>query len=350
MIDKEVQGREMPDPIQPEKHFYGFDNLRAVFCIAIVAWHTNLQEITKGCELANYIFVHYFALLAVPVFFQISLFLYVYRRNNDPIYFKKRLKTLGFLYLFWLPLNIILPVDGNLEGIFNPATLQAKRDALTYLIGNHTVVYYIFDLMAFVVLAEIMIRIQEKLAFKNFRAAIIIAFVFSLIIMFFGSYITILLRYPLGYANPLNFLPYVFSSFILVDFCRNYSKSSAIGCVALVLVLITCGFGIIEYKALSARSAYLEYNYFTYARVSLVSAAMALLILFTAIQKVPNKVILSISNASLGIYMLHTIVIHYATKMFKSFSITIFFMSVLLLSYVTTVVLRMVSEKNWKIV
>ncbi len=119
---------------------------------------------------------------------------------------------------------------------------------------------------------------------------------------------------------------------------------------SLIFFLISCTFGILEYNAFSAKWQYLKYNYFLYARPSLVFASMALVLCFSSIEKVPHKVILSISNASLGIYLVHTIIRHYFTNMFKSYSITIFFLSVLLLSYITVTVLRMVSEKKWRIV
>ena len=73
------------DHLVKEKKFEGFDILRAIFSIAIVAYKTNffyVPEILVSNDLtyalSAYVFSGMVGALAVPVFLQISLFLFYY--------------------------------------------------------------------------------------------------------------------------------------------------------------------------------------------------------------------------------------------------------------------------------
>ena len=72
--------------------FEGFDFLRAIFAIAIVAYKTKIFNIPEiivenswTYALSQYILSGMFGALAVPVFFQISLFLFYYKSTNSGI-------------------------------------------------------------------------------------------------------------------------------------------------------------------------------------------------------------------------------------------------------------------------
>jgi len=86
--------------------FEGFDFLRAIFSLAIVAAHTGLFNLTTiyGTSTVTDLLYTNFSYIAVPTFLQISLFLFQLKSGRVVFktFFQNRITKLIYLYLFWL--------------------------------------------------------------------------------------------------------------------------------------------------------------------------------------------------------------------------------------------------------
>jgi hypothetical protein len=86
--------------------FEGFDFLRAIFSLAIVADHTGLFSLATiyGTSTATNLLYANFSYIAVPAFLQISLFLFQLKSSRVVFktFFQSRIAKLIYLYLFWL--------------------------------------------------------------------------------------------------------------------------------------------------------------------------------------------------------------------------------------------------------
>ncbi len=302
--------------------------MRAIFCFGIVIWHsTAFNFITE--PVLNYFFVYYYALLGVPIFFQISLFLYsqkIIQFGNSKSYFFKRIKHLTFIYFFWLLINWFLL--GNIAEIGTNAKTIAY-----FLLGNGTQLYYLCSLVILTTVSLGVLffyRFGAKISRQIYSITVIGLFIFSLYLMIIGFWIfSTQLNFPLGYANPFNFFPYVFSSIILAISCKNPSADGRVesrrlnGVLLIIFLSSTIAFGILEGLAYEQNWSlngftYLEHVYYSYARTSLVFLTMSLILITVKIKRKPPKVVSIISDLSLGIYVTHEIVLYFVNKVINS--------------------------------
>ena len=142
------------DHLVKEKKFEGFDILRAIFSIAIVAYKTNffyVPEILVSNDLtyalSAYVFSGMVGALAVPVFLQISLFLFYYKseKTGFSYFIRKRLPRLILLYLFWVGLITIFDIFfvGGLEAVKGAAS--SLKAFLEFIVsGNSTPIFSSF--------------------------------------------------------------------------------------------------------------------------------------------------------------------------------------------------------------
>lgn len=296
---------------EEKNYYYGFDYLRAFFSVVIVAWHAGAFSIFAKYPAISYLTTNYLGLLAVPIFLQISLYLYVLKaRGDNKSYFKKRLKTLSFLYLFWLFLNVMLTFDGGISSVF-----KDTKEFLNFIIGNHTVIYFLLSLILCTIISELFIRINEKYPIGDKFIALIL--LFSLGLMLIGGKFFVLINFPLGYANPFNFIPYVFSSLLIVRITLKPKLEQKNAFMFGFLLFLS--FALTEwfvFKVLWHK------NFESYNRISLVFLAILISFIFRSITRKPPRLITALSELSLGIYVTHAIILHYCRKFFEIYQIS----------------------------
>ena len=188
------------DHLVKEKKFEGFDILRAIFSIAIVAYKTNffyVPEILVSNDLtyalSAYVFSGMVGALAVPVFLQISLFLFYYKseKTGFSYFIRKRLPRLILLYLFWVGLITIFDIFfvGGLEAVKGAAS--SLKAFLEFIVsGNSTPYFFFFSLIFVTIIAEGLILLFNKLEKASTKITInyclliassLLIFVFSLL-------------------------------------------------------------------------------------------------------------------------------------------------------------------------
>jgi len=310
-----------PNKKQSQK-FEGFDFLRAVFALLIIAIHSNLFTLKIGSSSIASILSANVAYLAVPVFFQISLFLfYIKSEKVGPSYFfQKRLLKLVSLYLFWVISKIVFDIllTGKSESLQNSTT--SIRAFIEFIVsGGNSPLYFFFSLAFITGLTEVVIfglrrtqktSLRRIIIYSSLLASCILVFIFSLLRL--PSTIenaTGVVRVASSIAqwdyNPLNFLPSIFTTVLVVEeFNAEQLKSmnSEIKTRLYVLLSLFMTFAIYEWN--------LRQDLLHYSRLSLVFGSWLLLYLaLLSTRKVPAAVQF-LSGCSLGLYTFHLFFTH----------------------------------------
>lgn len=327
------------DHLVKEKKFEGFDILRAIFSIAIVAYKTNffyVPEILVSNDLtyalSAYVFSGMVGALAVPVFLQISLFLFYYKseKTGFSYFIRKRLPRLILLYLFWVGLITIFDIFfvGGLEAVKGAAS--SLKAFLEFIVsGNSTPYFFFFSLIFVTIIAEGLILLFNKLEKASTKITInyCLLIASSLLIFVFFTIELIIDRAViqssfLNYLNniarwdytPLNFLPYVFTTAITV---QEYNEgrleevTKSLKRKLYSLLILTLGFFTLEWTLTSnglliqVDQAPLDH----YLRLSLVFGSWLLLYLALLAKRKASTIVKFLSGCSLGIYGFHVFLI-----------------------------------------
>uniref|UniRef100_B8HV85 Acyltransferase 3 domain-containing protein n=1 Tax=Cyanothece sp. (strain PCC 7425 / ATCC 29141) TaxID=395961 RepID=B8HV85_CYAP4 len=310
---------------QQKQKFEGFDFLRTVFAIAIVALHAQLFSLLEDFKIGPFyvedILDANVAYFAVPVFFQISLFLfYIKSEKLGPRYLlQKRLPKLISLYLFWVIANIIFNIllTGKTESL-RSSTSSLRAFTEFVVSGGNSPLYFFFSLAFITALTEVSILLISKAKRKSLKNTILYVALFaSCVLVFVFSVLRLpnpslqnasgLIKFAVGLAqwnyNPLNFLPYIFTTAIVAQ----EFNSRKIGFLNSKLKLFVLFWFFLIFSILEWT---LSKDLLNYSRLSLVFGSWLLLYLaLLSTRKVPATVQF-ISGCSLGIYTLHLFFTH----------------------------------------
>lgn len=296
------------------QYFNSFDYLKVFFAIAVVAWHTkafgptsfvsnqlslNLKEVIYGNVL----------LIAVPIFAQISLFLYIYNREIKKNYFLKRVFHLATLYLFWMALLIIL---------FYADERTKFKTWEFWFSGGASPLYFLLVLAVMTILAEIFL-LAKKLV--NERALVFISLFLllaSILVLVFKTHLVNFIEprfLPLlmSHWSPINFVPYVFSAWLFFYFYqKGYLKKQDIRIKTLIFLFLITIIVYFEYKFMP-NSIYLKYDGMLippYSRLSIILSALLILYVFLNRNYLPSRIVKIFAELTLGIYILHVFVMN----------------------------------------
>lgn len=282
-----------------QQRFYGFDYARAIFCIAIVAWHFKLignvskADNYQGFQYIDIINFHFF-LLAVPFFVQLSLFLYSRGRLKKTGYFKKRFFHLCNLFTLWVSFAVMIRY---VRGEDISQYFETPMSFLTMIYhGGYNIYYFIFIVIITTIIIEFTYKLMNYIPVKNQK---------NILLLFFSISLTPILLQPFfnwNFRNPINFLPLVFSS-ILVNENKEFQSNKAILIYGILYVVFSISdWFLIPYYNLFEQEGLLMPDY---SRISLIFGSIFLLTSFSKITRPPSKIIQVLSSYSLGIYCLH---------------------------------------------
>ena len=308
-------------PQSPKQYFTGFDYLRAIFSLLVVLLHGTglsfLTQINQNLQIIPNIVYQNVCLLAVPVFLQISLFLFYRKSEKDDTYFiNKRLPQLLSIYGIWM----IIGAFGSAfftRGKYFLKIFDLTNLPMTLVRGTRDELYFIFSLIFLTTLASLYIKYfhPEEFLMQFFY------FLFSLTIplaCILASYLTHEKSFT-DFWNPINFIPYIFSASILTQLHQNWFTNSeqkvikyahkmkiAIGCLFSIYGLLSW----LEWQFLNIPEIF-GYTLPIYSRPSLVFGSSALIMLGFLITSKPPHIIKIISQESLGIYVMHVYFLHF---------------------------------------
>ncbi|MEG4507038.1 acyltransferase family protein [Microcoleus sp. F6_B4] len=336
--------------------FYGFDYLRAICCILVVAIHAGIPNLLLSYKSLYNFIVYNISYLAVPIFFQISFILFFINREKQEGYFFKKIFKLIKLYFVWGLISQIYLLAINEISVNQLMDLTDIRKLIIFIItdGYSNPFYFFFSLLLLTTFAELFAFYSEKVKINNelicYSALIffcIIVFLLPLSVIFFGKEFAILAQH----FNPLNFVPYVFSSFIIKNDLsktqlNNFFYFNKKNISILILFIV---FAIFEWKYLDSP---LLWNGFredflptdsedalpVYSRLSLVFGAWSIALISLKVTSEPHFIVKLFSDLSLGVYCLHSF---FGILLFRIFpspgyaQILIFFIMLLLSAILT---------------
>jgi peptidoglycan/LPS O-acetylase OafA/YrhL len=307
---------------------YAFDYLRAISCIFVVALHSNISLIVdKYQRIQGFLIFNLFD-LAVPLFFQMSLILFFLKREQQPDYFiKKRLFKLLKIYFFWVLLYKLVDLSLNFQKIHFMSIkdliniqIDIKNIVLFIAAGGNSIFYFLFSLFLITALADLFVFYCESNQKKNqinseaisYILLILscgIVFILPLIQISLGENFSILTKV----CNPLNFLPYIFSSFLISkslsqkqiddNYNLNYLK------ILFLIILFFCFF-FIEWQYFNqpiiwGDGLFKKQGLPVYSRVSLVLCSWLVALISLKLTSPPPLIMKILSDFSFGIYCLH---------------------------------------------
>lgn len=326
--NKLQQGKPLKILSKKEPKFEGVDFLRAIFSIAIVADHSGLFTLAtvRGVNTVTNLLYANFSYVAVPTFFQISLFLFYLKSEKVEFYkfFQKRIIRLISLYFFWVIAFALFKLtfkEGSIE-IAKLRTLSVRTWFEFIVSGGNSPFYFFFSLIFLTILAALLVLFFEKLENLSVRIKVsylllfiscMLVFSFSVVDPIISNYIgsrgVSLVKTISSIAqwdyNPLNFLPYVFTAAIVVqEFNQGKLKrmTPLFKLKLWSLFSLFLIFTLLEWISLE--------SLIHYSRLSLVFGSWLLLYLaLLSTSKVPYIVNL-ISECSLGLYAIHLFFTH----------------------------------------
>lgn len=294
----------------------GFDYLRPLFAIFVVAWHSLLfgKSIIFSISnryIPNVIDIIYVNLLnlAVPVFMLMSLFLYIKNRNEKgEKYFFKSIKNRLITIVFWITFYFIIG-----RGVLWQGELGAARNIYMLIFsGFGTLFYFMIHLVILTILAEILRRYPSLFILK-------LMMIISLLIIIISYFLPQVLRVEaLRFYSPVNFLPYLFIAFLIYSFIKkNYSRAK-IKLILIILISLGILSALIEWILLPNK-IYVELGYAIaipiYGRNSQIIFATFIVLSAYYINKPAPKSVKILSEYSLSIYCLHPLVITFISNL-----------------------------------
>lgn len=318
-----LQGSE--NYLQKKQHeFSGFDFLRAIFSIVVVAFHVNLFNLLSekfGWFLLSDILTVNVGLIAVPVFFQVSLFLFFMKSEKVGLrYFaQKRLPKLISLYLFWgISLMLVrLLFRGQAEvAEVTEFEISSARKVVEFIIsGGYSHLYFFFSLIFITLFAQLLVSLFRKVKKTSARRIICYCllgvsggFIFSFSILGLINHevtiISTISKIVRWNYNPLNFLPYIFTAAIVI---QEFNEGKLKRLTPLLkyklwgLLSLFVAFTVLEWEFI---------NDLNYARPSLIFGSWLLLYVAILSNHKPPAIVNFISDCSLGIYAFHLFFTH----------------------------------------
>lgn len=299
------------DSIPASPYHYGFDYLRAFMSLAVVAWHLRVFGLSGFFDPEGY--RHHFItfsdiinmqvlLLAVPVFFLVSLFLYFEHGAMDNHYFVRRVRKIAGLYGFWLA--VFLVIYGCSYG-FSSLVPVGGWDLLRKIIsGWGSLYYFFFSLLLLTCLARFIAPFPRRLVWLLLAVSLAVLWVMDLLVksgVTSGSLV--------AYWNPVNFLPYLFLARLFADYNGRQDLTSNPFPLALFILLtmgcVLAAVGEWHWLISGHNFAYNDCALPCYTRVSLALGAAIVFRLSWFIRYRPNYVVRFLADYSLGLYCLH---------------------------------------------
>jgi hypothetical protein len=335
----------------------GFDFLRAFFAVVVVAVHCNFFNLLAGklrLDFLTDILNLNVGSLAVPVFFQISLFLFYLKseRVGSQYFLKKRLPKLIYLYLFW----VISKISFNILTTGKSQKIEAETSSIQgfaelVISGGYTIFYFFFSLLFVTFMTEILIRsfrrvnkpsVKTKISYNLLLGSCLLVFSFPIIDITI-SHCEIFTKI----TNFLSFLPYVFTTAIVVQEFNEGKLEKMTPSLKLKLwkLFALCLFLIVFEWVMFANISFSS-KLFNYSRLSLVFSSWLIMYLTLLSARKPPVVVRFLSGCSLGIYGFHTFFLD-STKFLDALSQVILglgtvteFLLALIGSIVLTIILR----------
>ena len=327
-------------------HIEGFDYLRAVMSVFVVAWHmktagstvtypkdTYFQHTLTASDFVNF----HILLLAVPTFIFVSTYLYVLKGASASSLWR-RLKRLSILLTFW-PVAWILYKRGY-SGLLANIPHSTSSFLSTVIQAGGTIYYFFVSLIVCLLITHVVATRTVHVQIAGLMASTAMLSCLPQISIASG------LHALSEYWNPLNFIPFSFAA-VLAAQHRAYihaRKTTLVG----ILVLLSVVFAKLEWNYSAGEIFFPGDGYAIppYTRSSVVFAVLALAIIALEATVKANVIIKFMAKYALALYCLHLFVMEPIRGLISRVSQNNlalsfgFLVLVILLSYALALVMR----------
>jgi hypothetical protein len=297
--------------------YNGFDYLRAYACVSVVLWHTQgLDFLIRIPILENIVNIVYynFCLIAVPIFFQVSLFLTYSKGANFKYIIQKKVPRLFNIFFFWTIAGAIFLVVVNGISRLNFEFLNNHLSLINWILrgGFRPELYFLISLIILTIASGVN-QFFFRVSNYSIRYQFWLLILFSLMLYFYPvlSVLEIKSNFLISlfsaYWNPLNFFPYIFSALILNYYRQNFNNKNLGKKIQNHLIVL----GILFISLSATEWLWMKNilgNQFIlppYSRISLVLGSSLILYLFSHPLAQAGGGVTLLSSYSLGIYCLH---------------------------------------------
>lgn len=290
--------------------YNGFDYLRVVMSIAVVAWHTGLilcsttgmfgrdARIIKVVisDISNF----NLQLLAVPIFYLIALFLTAKKliKTHNPI--SERIWKLLYLYVFWSLIWVLY--NHGIWWFVNLLSYDFKS-IIRVMLGSDFGVFYFIH---FLIYLTVIVKYIYKMPIKYLK----IMTIYSVFFAVMGPMIVVAFSRLFILVNYLNFLTYLPYAFIAVSLARleeSGELSHKLKYYVLYLLFMYVFFAAYEWQFL-LHNNFIRANGYAfppYARLSVIAGATMFFLLSFYIKRRAGFIVKFLSDHSLGLYCIH---------------------------------------------
>jgi len=322
--------------------YYGFDYLRAIMPIGVVALHMEVfgrHTLHGPQEYRSHIFslpdlINYQVLcLAVPIFFLVSLFLFSEKAHNNRGYFLRRAERLVYIYIFWLTLFILW--RGGMHRML--PVYDVKHFVILVMSGGPSAFYFFFSLLFLTCIAFFALKLPRRILWLFLAVSVMLLWFMPYLVFRTDLYSSLVAAW-----NPANFLVYVFVA-VLVSKYRAHSHFSpslkSFRIMMLVLTLVFLSSSVFEWHWMVNERNFASNQHIIppYTRLSVAAGSSLIFLLSLYISRPPASWIKFLSDYSLGLYCFHLFIIEMNDKIMSmlrlSANIAVKFLMVLIVSY-----------------
>jgi hypothetical protein len=322
------------------ERYIGIDYLKGFFSVCVVLIHIGyisqslifdtsryLEHILTVSDLVNF----YLLLLAVPVFFLISSFLF-FQKPQDTSVLLSSLKRIGKIAVFWIVLHTILEYRGREIIDWLPKSFE---ELVVFIVsGGHTIYYFFVSLIGLTIITHFSKRLPVIHVLALFIISTLLVAMLPIVSMATNHFILSV------HWNPLNFIPYPFAAILVFHIAKL--DSAKIKPIYIILIAVLIVLLIIADWTIYVNRGFFQVNLFAipaYSRPSLVLIAMVVVLLGIKIQPKQNAVILFMSNNSLALYCLHLFFKTPANRL-SGGNLFMYLFLVVVFSYVAGIILK----------
>ena len=314
---------------------YSFDVLRTISMIMVITIHVsnvycrNFDIISSNSYLISLIF-NTISRISVPLFFMISGALLLNRNFSKTKYLNRLIKYLilifawDIIYLFWEYFFLDIDYDQLFRLFFTPYRAH---------------LWFLYSILVIYAVQPIL-KITLTKANKGIK---VILFLIWFLLSTLSMYSNVIAKY----FTIFSYIGYFCIGKYLYDFVKeqDLKKYNIISIIMLVFLYT----GSIYLNFVASKRFNMFYNtFFAYRTPYIIFATFIFFILIYNIyhSKKPNKIILLLSNLSLGVYLIHGIYLDITCKLFNYSNINsllgipLFTVIIFILSIVTVYLLR----------
>lgn len=296
-------------------HLYWVDLIRVVAVFQVVLIHLSYviffkeEPLSPNWQAAN--FYDSVSRMGVPLFFMVSGYLLLGKRESLAEFFRKRFMKVGVPTLFWSVAYLLWSVEAYANGTMNPGRIVLSMLKTMYTGDVEVHLWFLYILIGIYLVTPVL-RVYVVAASRR-------DLVYFIVMWFVATSLLELLHRLTGFRTALvipvvaGYVGYFVLGYFLADIKldRRGRLMSALGCVIAIAVTY------LGTNLLSAGAAPIDTYFYSYFSPSTILASICGYLLLKDLGQNPGRasqVIRTVSASAFGIYLIHIMVVEWLRK------------------------------------